>query len=183
MRGAPRPEGRAPRLDLGDDRRVEIEPLRRPHWGRVTDIYRAGIDSGLATFETEVPSWPQWNVAHLPRPRLVARRDGEVIAWAALTPASGRCVYAGVAEVSIYVDPRHTGRGVGRALLQELVASSEREGIWTLEAGVFPENPASLRLHEACGFRCVGIRRRLGRLHGRWRDVVLLERRSEVVGT
>jgi L-amino acid N-acyltransferase YncA len=157
---------------------VEIEPLRPDHWPAVRAIYQAGIATGNATFETAVPTWEAWDAAHLPDHRLVARDDGRVLAWAALAPVSDRCAYAGVAEGSIYVAPGAQGRGVGRQLLDALVASAERAGIWTVQTGIFPENRASVRLHQACGFRVVGVRERLGRLEGRWRDVLLLERRS-----
>jgi L-amino acid N-acyltransferase YncA len=158
-----------------------IAPLTAGDWAAVRAIYEEGIATGQATFETEAPSWEAWDAAHLPEPRLVARRDGEIVAWAALTPVSERCVYEGVADLSIYVAERARGQGLGRTLLSELVAASERSGIWTLQAGVFPENEASLALHRSCGFRAVGVQERIGKHHGAWRDVVLLERRSEEV--
>ena len=136
---------------------------------------------GDATFETEVPSWESWDAARLVAPRLVAEQDGEVVGFAALSPVSSRAVYCGVADVMVYVARRARGHGVGRSLLEALVAEAEAAGIWTLQAGIFPENEPSLRLHEACGFRRVGVRERLGRHHGIWRDVVLLERRSSAV--
>lgn len=151
-------------------------------WADVRRIYAQGIATGDATFETEVPSWEEWDRAHLAEVRLVARRGGGVVGWAALNPVSGRCVYGGVAEVSVYVAAEDRGEGVGRALLEELIRASEAAGLWTLQAGIFPENRASVRLHESCGFRRVGRRERLGRLAGRWRDVLLLERRSDLVG-
>jgi L-amino acid N-acyltransferase YncA len=157
---------------------VEIQPLRPDDWPAVRAIFQAGIASGDATFETAAPTWEAWDAAHLPEHRLVARDDGQVLAWAALAPVSDRCAYAGVAEDSIYVAPGAQGRGVGRQLLAALVASAEQGGIWTVQTGIFPENRASVRLHQACGFRLVGVRERLGRLDGRWRDVLLLERRS-----
>jgi L-amino acid N-acyltransferase YncA len=157
---------------------VEIEPLRPHDWPAVRAIYEAGIATGDATFETAAPAWEAWDAAHLPEHRLLAREGGRVLAWAALAPVSDRCAYAGVAEDSIYVAPQAQGRGVGRALLAALIASAERAGIWTVQTGIFPENQASVRLHQACGFRVVGVRERLGRLDGRWRDVLLLERRS-----
>ena len=141
-------------------------------------ILAQGIATGNATFETGVPTWAEWDAAHLPQ-RLVADVGGAVVGWCALAPASARTVYAGVAWVSTYVTEGARGRGVGRALLTAMLERSERDGIWTLQAGVFPENVASVRLHERCGFRLVGVRERLGRLHGSWRDVVLLERRSD----
>jgi phosphinothricin acetyltransferase len=147
----------------------------------VRAIYEQGIRDGDATFETEAPSWEQWDAAHAEL-RLVAERDGVLAGWAALSPVSSRCCYEGVGEVSVYVAEEARGAGLGRVLLEELVRRSEEAGYWTLTAGVFPENEASLRLHRACGFRDVGVRERLGRLHGVWRDVVLLERRSTVAG-
>lgn len=150
-------------------------------WPAVRAIYAEGIATGNATFETEVPAWAAWDAAHLPHCRLVAREGERVLGWAALSPVSGRCVYAGVAEVSVYAAADSRGRGVGKALLRALITASEQAGIWTLQAGIFPENEASLALHRACGFRRVGVRERIGELAGVWRDVVLLERRSTVV--
>ncbi len=161
---------------------VAIAALVPGDWDDVARIYAEGIASGLATFETDVPAWADWDRAHLAGHRLVARADGVTVGWAALAPVSARPVYAGVAEVSVYVAAEARGRGVGTALLTELVASSEAAGVWTLEAGILPENVASVRMHERCGFRVVGRRERLGRMRGVWRDVVLLERRSPVVG-
>jgi phosphinothricin acetyltransferase len=162
--------------------RTEIRDLRPEDWAEVARIYEQGIETGHATFETRVPAWAEWDGAHLAAHRLVALRDGGRLAgWGALSPVSQRCVYAGVAEHSVYVAAEARGHGVGRELLGALIASSERGGIWTLEAGIFPENEASLALHRAVGFRVVGVRERLGRMHGVWRDVLLLERRSEVV--
>jgi L-amino acid N-acyltransferase YncA len=160
---------------------MELQRLRPEDWPAVRAIYQAGIDSGDATFETAAPDWPAWDAAHLADHRLVAREDGRVLGWTALAPVSDRCAYAGVAEDSIYVAPEAQGRGVGRALLTAVVASAERGGIWTVQTGIFPENQPSVRLHVACGFRVVGVRERLGRLHGRWRDVLLLERRSPAI--
>jgi L-amino acid N-acyltransferase YncA len=152
-------------------------------WPAVTRIYAAGIEGGNATFEHLVPDWDEWWAARLPETSLVARDRGEVIGWAALSSTSSRHVYRGVGAVSIYVDPGFAGRGIGAALLSELVAASERAGIWMLEAGIFPENAASIALHERCGFRLVGVRQRVGQMQdGRWRDVLLYERRSQAVG-
>jgi L-amino acid N-acyltransferase YncA len=161
---------------------MQVRELQPADWAAVRAIFEDGIRSGDATFETEAPEWEAWDAGHLPL-RLVAERDGEVAGWGALSPVSDRCVYQGVAEVSVYVAKSARGTGVGRALLERLVARSEKAGIWTLQAGVFPENEASLRLHRACGFRDVGVRERLGEIGGVWRDVLLLERRSTLVGT
>ncbi len=155
--------------------------LTETDWPAVARIYEEGIATRAATFETAVPTWVGWDAAHVGQARLVAEEDGEVLGWAALSRVSERCVYDGVAEVSVYVAEGARGRGIGRSLLERLVRDSESAGIWTLQAGVFPENRASLALHHGCGFRTVGIRERLGKLDGAWRDVVLLERRSEVV--
>jgi L-amino acid N-acyltransferase YncA len=148
----------------------------------VLEIYRQGILTGNATFETEAPSWEKFTAGHLPHSRLVARDGTGVLGWAALSAVSSRCVYGGVAEVSIYIAESSRGRGIGRALLEELIRQSERNGIWTLQAGIFPENTASIRLHKRYGFREVGRRERIGKLGDEWRDTVLLERRSKTVG-
>jgi L-amino acid N-acyltransferase YncA len=160
---------------------MEVQTMQPEDWPAVQAIYEAGIATEDATFETVAPSWEAWDAAHLPAHRLVAAEGHRVLAWAALAPVSDRCAYAGVAEDSIYVAADTQGRGVGRLLLGALVASAERGGIWTVQTGIFPENQASVRLHQACGFRVVGVRERLGRLHGRWRDVLLLERRSPAI--
>jgi phosphinothricin acetyltransferase len=159
---------------------VNVRDLRSHDWPAVREIYEDGIRSG-ATFETEVPSWEAWDAAH-PQLRLVAERDGAVVGWAALSPYSHRHCYRGVGDVSIYVAETARGTGVGRLLLAELVDRSEQAGYWTLNAGLFPENEVSLRLHESCGFRVIGVRERLGELDGVWRDTVWLERRSASVG-
>lgn len=159
-----------------------IEQMETSDWEQVATIYAEGIATGHATFETTVPGWSDWDRARLPACRLVARESGQILGWAALSPISSRAVYRGVAEVSVYVAASARGRGVGRALLNSLVESSERNGVWTLQAGIFPENEASVVLHQQCGFRVVGVRERIGRMDGRWRDVLLLERRSERMG-
>lgn len=150
-------------------------------WPAVLRIYEAGIAGGDSTFEIDAPSWEDWRACHVEELSLVARRAaGETVGWAALTPSSTRCVYRGVGEVSVYVDPAHAREGVGGALLEALLEASERAGFWTLEAGIFPENAASIALHERLGFRLVGVRERLGMMaDGRWRDVLLYERRGE----
>jgi phosphinothricin acetyltransferase len=160
---------------------IVVRDLEPSDWRRVREIYLDGVRGGDATFETEAPEWEAWNAAHLGL-RLVAVDDGEVAGWAAVSPTSTRECYRGVGEVSIYVSESARGRGVGQMLLGELVARSEAAGYWTLTAGIFPENEASLRLHRSGGFRDVGVRERIGRSRGVWRDVVLLERRSTVVG-
>lgn len=161
---------------------IQVGPMTQDDWPAVADIYRQGIESGDATFETAVPSREAWDALHLAAGRLVAREGDRVLGWAALSPVSDRCAYDGVAEVSVYVDAAARGRGLGRRLLEALVEASEEAGIWTLQAGIFPENEASLAIHRRCGFRVVGRRERLGRLAGIWRDVILLERRSGSVG-
>jgi L-amino acid N-acyltransferase YncA len=151
-------------------------------WPRVCEIYEEGITTANATFETAAPDWQQWDARHLSHCRLLAIDGDDVLGWAALSPVSARRVYAGVAEVSVYVAAVARGRGVGKALLNELILNSEQQGIWMLQAGIFPENLASIALHTALGFREVGKRERLGQLAGQWRDVVLMERRSKVAG-
>lgn len=162
---------------------MEIRALTPADWSAVRRIYEEGIATGVATFEVEAPSWERWDAAHLGTGRLVAAEGEQVLGWAALTPVSDRCVYAGVAEVSVYVGAGARGRGVGRRLLEALIHASEQAGLWTLQAGIFAENQASLALHTQCGFRVVGRRERVGQLRGQWRDTMLLERRSLVVGT
>lgn len=153
-------------------------------WPAVARIYAAGIRTGNATFEREVPSWDRWIAARRDFPSVVAKdASSQVLGWAALTPVSQREVYRGVGAVSIYVDPDHVRQGVGSALLSGLLQAAEQAGIWTVEAGIFPENIASIRLHERLGFRLVGVRRRVGQMpDGRWQDVLLYERRSETIG-
>jgi L-amino acid N-acyltransferase YncA len=159
-----------------------IEAMRGDDWPAVRSIYSEGIATGNATFETETPEWTKWDQGHLQDCRLVARNTVQVLGWAALSAVSGRRVYSGVAEVSVYVAAEARGRGVGKALLQSLIEQSELSGIWTLQASIFPENVPSIALHKSCGFREVGVRQKLGQRGGIWRDVVLLERRSLSVG-
>jgi len=161
---------------------VAIAPMTPADWDDVRRIYEDGIATGNATFESSAPAWEAWDRAHRPDSRLVARSGGRALGWAALSRVSERCVYGGVAEVSVYVEAAARGRGIGRRLLEELVRASEEAGVWTLQAGIFPENAPSIALHERCGFRVVGIRQKLGQLRGAWRDVALLERRSSRVG-
>jgi phosphinothricin acetyltransferase len=160
---------------------VRVDALTAADWAAVSAIYAEGIETRNATFETDVPTWDEWDASHLAAPRLVARRDDEVVGGAALSPVSSRPCYRGVAHNSVYVARGARSQGVGRALLNELVQLAEEAGIWTIETGVFPENLASLQLHLSCGFRVVGVRERLGRLDGTWRDVVFLERRSKEI--
>jgi L-amino acid N-acyltransferase YncA len=160
---------------------MRIEPMTEAHATAVLAIYQAGIDEGDATFETRAPAWPEFTAARLPDHRYVARTGADVLGWVAVSPVSGRCVYAGVVEHSVYVHPAARGQGVGRQLLGTLITSTEAAGIWTIQSGIFPENTASVALHHAVGFRDVGIRERIGQHHGRWRDVLLLERRSPLI--
>jgi phosphinothricin acetyltransferase len=161
---------------------IAIRNMEPADWPAVSEIYREGIDTARATFETAVPSYEEWDQAHLAQPRLVAIEGSVVLGWAALSPVSHRAVYAGVAEVSVYVGTAFRGRGVGQTLLRVLIKRAEEAGIWTLQAGVFAVNQASRSLHRRSGFREVGVRERIGQLHGVWHDVVLLERRSACVG-
>jgi phosphinothricin acetyltransferase len=159
-----------------------IAPLLATDWPQVRAIYLEGIATGQATFQTTAPDWPDWDAGHLPHCRLVARAEDHVFGWAALSPTSKRACYAGIAEVSVYIAAVARGQGLGNALLAALVAASEKQGIWTLYSAIFPENAASLRLHLQHGFREIGRRERIAKLQGVWRDTVLLERRSRVVG-
>jgi L-amino acid N-acyltransferase YncA len=163
---------------------LHIEPMTATDWPRVREIFEAGIATGNATLETDAPDWDSWDAGHLPVGRLVARDpEGDIVGWVALSPVSDRCVYEGVVWESVYVAEEVRGHGVGRSLLDAVIAASEEAGLWTLQAGVLVENTASLALHERSGFRRVGVRESIGRDgNGRWRDVVLLERRSPTVG-
>ena len=157
----------------------QIRPMLDSDWPAVRRIYREGIDTNLATFQSECPTWEEWDASHLKDCRLVITEAGRVLGWAALTAVSGRCVYAGVAEVSIYIAQDHRGQGAGKALLLELIRFSEKSGFWTLQSGIMQNNAASIRLHESCGFRMVGYREKIGRdRFGTWRNTVLMEKRS-----
>ncbi len=158
-----------------------IDQMLAADWSQVAAIYQAGIDTRNATFETVVPTWEKWDAAHRPDCRLVARNSEHMLGWVALSPYSARAVYAGVAEVGVYIAPAARGQGVGKALLNALIDASEQAGIWTLQAGIFAENAPSIRLHKACGFREVGYRECIGQLYGVWHDVMLMERRSKIV--
>jgi phosphinothricin acetyltransferase len=166
----------------GCNMKFVVEKMKDEDWDEVASIYQEGIVTGNATFETDVPTWENWDKSHLRDCRLVAKAEGKVIGWTALSPVSTRCVYSGVAEVSLYVAASTRGVGVGKALLLALIDESERIGIWTLQAGIFPENIASIALTRACGFREVGRRERIGQMDCIWRDVILMERRSNVAG-
>jgi L-amino acid N-acyltransferase YncA len=159
-----------------------LDRMEESCWPAVRAIYQEGMRGGNATFETEAPEWEAWDRGHLRSCRFIARDGEEIVGWAALSPVSSRCVYEGVAEVSVYVATGHQGKGIGAMLLAALVEESEREGIWTLQAGIFPENGASVAIHERAGFRQIGRRERIGRQNGVWRDTLLLERRSRIVG-
>ena len=161
---------------------INFETMKEEDWPAVKSIYEEGIATGDATFEAEAPDWEQWDKTHLPDCRLVAKSGDEIIGWFALSSVSSRCAYKGVAEGSLYVKSTARGKGVGKSLLKAAVEESERIGIWTMQSGVFPENAASIAMQKACGFRQVGVRERIGRMNGRWRDVVLMERRSKIVG-
>ncbi len=157
--------------------------MQQEHWNSVSQIYLEGIATGFATFETRPPTYSQWDKAHLKSCRIVAETDGKLMGWAALSPVSSRCVYGGIAEVSVYIDKTFRGRGIGSRLLEHLITQSEQEGIWTLQSGIFPENQASIQLHEKMGFRRIGKREKIGKTSaGVWKDNVLFERRSTTVG-
>ncbi len=159
-----------------------IRNMEIKDWENVSRIYRLGIDTGIATFEKEIPSWNTWDTAHLKSCRLIAENDHKIVGWAALSPVSGRCVYGGVAEVSVYVDISYNNKGIGTRLLQELIKESEKNGIWTLQSGIFPENKASIQLHKKLGFREIGFREKIGKKDGVWYDNVILEKRSKTIG-
>jgi L-amino acid N-acyltransferase YncA len=161
---------------------LTIQPMQAADWDAVRAIYAEGIATGDATFETNIPDWSAWDAGHLSDCRLVACLDGQIVGWAALSPYSSRQVYRGVVHESIYIAQAARGKGVGKRLMTVLIEASEAAGYWTLQAGIFPENAASIALHTSCGFKQVGIREKIGKLHGVWRDVVLMERRSTVSG-
>ena len=161
---------------------VTIKPMQQKHWEQVKEIYESGIATGIATFETTAPSLEKWDDGHITFARLVAVENNEVVGWTALSPVSNRCVYGGVAEVSVYVAETHKGKGIGKLLLQNLITESERNGIWTLQAGIFTDNVASLKLHKKVGFRVIGHREKIGKLNDIWKDNYILERRSKIVG-
>ncbi len=161
---------------------LSIRPLVAEDWTAVKNIYELGIATGIATFETTAPDWEHWNKNHLSFGRLVIISENKVVGWAALTAVSNRCIYQGVAEVSIYVHPNHSGKGVGQLLMKKLIFESEKNGIWTLHSSIFSENIGSITLHKKVGFRMIGFREKIGKLKGVWKDNALMERRSQVVG-
>ncbi|MEW2921000.1 N-acetyltransferase family protein [Muricauda sp. ANG21] len=159
-----------------------IRNMQASDWEHVCQIYTEGIATGFATFETNAPTYESWDAAHVSSCRLVAEDDGVILGWAALSPVSSRCVYGGVGEVSVYIAAESRGKGVGKLLLEKLIEESEKAGFWTLQSGVFPENKASIKLHENVGFRYIGKRERVGKIHGVWKDNLLFEKRSHKVG-
>jgi L-amino acid N-acyltransferase YncA len=161
---------------------ITITTMLPQHWEAVKTIYEEGIATGNATFQTAAPGWQEWDDAHLKSCRIIATENNEVLGWAALSPVSGRCVYAGVAEVSVYVAANARGKNIGSLLIKELISQSEQNGIWTLQSGIFPENKASISIHEKNGFRIMGYRERIGKMSNVWRDNLILERRSNTVG-
>lgn len=162
---------------------MTINAMTQADWPQVKGIYVEGIETGNATFETKAPDWEEWNSKYIDVCRLVARDDERVLGWAALLPVSSRAAFSGVAELSIYLSSESTGKGIGTRLLSAVIEESESKGFWTIQSGIFPENTGSIRLHEKMGFREIGVREKLGKLNGVWRDVVMMERRSETVGT
>jgi phosphinothricin acetyltransferase len=162
--------------------KMEIRPMTKKDWPAVSRIYAEGIATGFATFETSIPSYEDWDKAHLKSCRVVAVKGDDILGWAALSPVSNRCVYGGVGEVSVYIAEKNRGLGIGKLLMDTLIDLSEKEGLWTLQSGIFPENEGSIRLHEKVGFRRIGQRERIGQLNGIWKDNLLFERRSPVVG-
>lgn len=161
---------------------LQIDQMNADDWPMVAQIYQEGIETGIATFEQKIPRWEQWDEHHIRSCRLVARYDSHIVGWAALSSVSSRCVYGGVAEISIYVTANARGKKIGEQLLRKLIAESEKQGYWTLQSGIFPENVASIGLHKKCGFRKIGYRERIGRLNGIWKDNILMEKRSEQTG-
>jgi phosphinothricin acetyltransferase len=161
---------------------IVFRPMKKDDWISVAEIYRQGIESGNATFQRDIPTWDEWNQGHINTCRIVVSIDNEIAGWAALTPVSGRCVYSGVAEVSVYVSNQFKGQKIGTRLLERLISESEKEGYWTLQASIFPENKASLKIHYNLGFRNVGFREKIGKMNDIWRDTILLERRSKKAG-
>jgi phosphinothricin acetyltransferase len=161
---------------------ISMEEMQPEHWQEVRAIYEDGIKTGNATFELSAPEWKAWDEAHLQYCRFIAVEGDKILGWSALSPVSGRCVYAGVAEVSVYVSTNARGKGLGKMLLEKLIEGSEANNLWTLQASIFPENVSSIKIHQHCGFRVIGKRERIGKINSIWRDTLLLERRSNKVG-
>ena len=161
---------------------MDIRNIEQENFYQVAEIYKQGIETGIATFQNEIPDWNSWDKSHLPNCRVAVFEGNEMAGWAALTPVSSRCVYAGVAEVSVYVAAKFRGKKVGEFLLNHLIKESEKAGLWTLQSGIFPDNTGSIKLHEKCGFRQIGYREKIGKKDGIWKDNIIMERRSKVVG-
>jgi len=161
---------------------MNFVPITSKNYTAVADIYKEGIGTGMATFETDIPTWEKWDSAHLSFGRIALAQNNTMLGWASLAPVSSRCVYGGVAEVSVYVAENARGKGIGKQLLNALITTSEKNGIWTLQAGIMTANRASIKLHLSCGFRIIGYREKIGKLHGKWLDNTILERRSEIIG-
>ena len=161
---------------------MEIKPITKDNFSEVIEIYNQGLATNIATFQNDSPQWEEWDKGHLDFCRISIYDSNKMLGWASLTPVSSRCVYAGVAEVSIYIAQDERGKGIGKTLLAGLIQRSEENGIWTLQSGIFAENESSIRLHEKCGFRLVGYREKIGKKNGVWKDNVLMERRSKNIG-
>lgn len=161
---------------------MEVRKMSSEDWKAVSEIYKEGIATGFATFETDIPSYESWDAAHISSCRIVATENKKVVGWAALSPVSNRCVYEGVGEVSVYVKQGSRSKGIGKLLMKKLIQESEAEGLWTIQSGIFPENKGSIELHRKTGFRCIGKRERVGKLDGVWKDNLLFERRSKTIG-
>jgi L-amino acid N-acyltransferase YncA len=161
---------------------MDLRNIDHTNFDQVAEIYKQGIETGLATFQNDIPDWDSWDKSHLSNCRIAVFENNQMAGWASLSPVSGRCVYAGVAEVSVYIAAGQRGKGVGSLLLNQLIDQSEKAGFWTLQSGIFSENIASIKLHEKCGFRQIGYREKIGRKNGIWKDNIIMERRSKIVG-
>jgi L-amino acid N-acyltransferase YncA len=169
-------------MNFKNNMEITFRPMTSDDWLSVAEIYRQGIETGHATFQHEIPTWENWDKGHLKSCRIVAVFENEIVGWVGLSAVSSRCVYAGVSEVSVYVGKKYRGQKLGRKLLEALITESEKDNIWTLQAGIFSDNPASLKIHEDLGFRLVGYREKIAKLNGILKDTMLLERRSKIVG-
>jgi L-amino acid N-acyltransferase YncA len=161
---------------------LKFKPITANDWNSIATIYKQGIETGDATFEQDVPSWEDWDASHIEKCRIATILENQIVGWAALTQVSGRCIYAGVAEVSVYVHENFRGKKIGLQLLQKIIEESEKENFWSLQSGIFPENKASLSIHDQAGFRIIGIREKIGKMNGKWRNNTILERRSTIIG-